>query len=113
MKTCKDCKYFMGMGDWDLCCSNPPARAKESWCGFLCYEYTEACENFKEKEDTKVKLPEIWNDTELGLKELDKIAWEKVSEESALGVSAITYIDPDNTIVKKVWHDGMTEYYYT
>jgi RNA polymerase subunit RPABC4/transcription elongation factor Spt4 len=49
MKTCKDCKYFMGMGDWNLCCSNPPARAKESWCGFLCYEDTEACENFKEK----------------------------------------------------------------
>jgi len=49
MKTCKDCKYFMGMGDWNLCCSNPPARAKDSWCGFLCYEDTEACENFKEK----------------------------------------------------------------
>ncbi len=27
--------------------------AKESWCSFLCYEDTEACENFKEKEDTK------------------------------------------------------------
>jgi hypothetical protein len=53
MKTCKDCKYFMGMGDWDLCCSKPPARAKDSWCGFLCYEDTEACENFKEKEETK------------------------------------------------------------
>ena len=60
-----------------------------------------------------VKLPEIWNDTELSLDGLNKIAWEKVSEESALGVSAITYINPDNTIVKKVWHDGMTEYYYT
>ena len=43
----------------------------------------------------------------------NKIIWEKVSEESALGVSAITYINSDNTIVKKVWHDGMTEYYYT
>lgn len=60
-----------------------------------------------------VKLPEIWNDTELSLEELDKITWEKVSEESALGVSAITYINPEDTIVKKVWHDGMTEYYYT
>jgi hypothetical protein len=39
----------MGMGDWDLCCAKPPERAKESWCGFLCYEDTEACENFKEK----------------------------------------------------------------
>lgn len=46
MKTCKDCKYFIGAGDWNLCCSNPPAGAKDSWCGFLCYEDTEACENF-------------------------------------------------------------------
>lgn len=54
-KTCKDCKYFMGMGDWDLCCSKPPARAKDSWCGFLCYEDTEACENFKPKLCIKLK----------------------------------------------------------
>jgi hypothetical protein len=60
-----------------------------------------------------VKLPEVYNETDLELDELDKIAWEKVGEESALGVSAITYTDPDDTIVKKVWHDGMTEYYYT
>lgn len=59
------------------------------------------------------KLPEIWNDTELSLEALNKIAWKKVSEESALGVSAITYINQEDTIVKKVWHDGMTEYYYT
>ena len=25
-----------------------------------------------------MKLPEIWNDTELSLEELDKITWEKV-----------------------------------
>ena len=48
-KTCKDCANFLGGGDWDLCCKNPP-KDEESWCGFLCYEYTEACENFKEKE---------------------------------------------------------------
>ena len=60
-----------------------------------------------------VKLPEVYNETGLELDELDKIVWEKVGEESALGVSAITYIDPEDTIVKKVWHDGMTEYYYT
>ena len=58
MKTCKDCKYFMGMGDWDLCCAKPPVRAKDSWCGFLCYEDTEACENFKEKEETEKALAE-------------------------------------------------------
>lgn len=59
------------------------------------------------------KLPEIWNDTELGLEELSKMTFEEVSTESACGVSATTYINSDNTIVKKVWHDGMTEYYYT
>lgn len=47
MKTCKDCEYFIGAGDWNLCCSNPPASAKDNYCGFLCYEDTEACENFK------------------------------------------------------------------
>ena len=52
-KTCKACRYFIGGGDWDLCCSNPPKRAKDSFCGFLCYEDTESCENFKEKEGTK------------------------------------------------------------
>lgn len=46
MSTCKDCSNFIGAGDWNLCCSNPPTRAKESWCGFLCYEDTEACQNF-------------------------------------------------------------------
>ncbi len=48
-KTCKDCNNFLGGGDWNLCCKNPP-KDKVSWCGFLCYEYTPACENFKEKE---------------------------------------------------------------
>ena len=52
-----------------------------------------------------VKLPEVYNETDLELEELDKITWEKVGEESAMGVSAITYIDPDDSIVKKVWHD--------
>ncbi len=51
-KTCKDCDNFLGGGDWNLCCKNPP-EDKVGWCGFLCYEDTEACENFKEKEDTK------------------------------------------------------------
>ena len=60
-----------------------------------------------------VEMPEVWNDTELGLDELNQIKWEYVSKEEALGVSAETYINPEMTIVKKVWHDGMTEYYYT
>ena len=60
-----------------------------------------------------VEMPEVWNDTELSLDELNQITWEYVSKEEALGVSAETYINPEMTIVKKVWHDGMTEYYYT
>ena len=28
-------------------------------------------------------------------------------------ISATTYINPEMTIVKKVQHDGMIEYYYT
>lgn len=62
--------------------------------------------------DTK-KSVEICNGTELSLDELNNITFDKVSEESALGVSAITYINKEYTIVKRVWHDGMTEYYYT
>jgi hypothetical protein len=49
-KTCKDCSNFTGCGDWNLCCMNPP-EDKVGWCGFLCYEDTEACNNFKEKEN--------------------------------------------------------------
>lgn len=60
-----------------------------------------------------VEMPEVWNDTELSLDDLSQIKWEYVSKEEALGVSAETYINPEMTIVKKVWHDGMTEYYYT
>ena len=60
-----------------------------------------------------VEMPEVWNDTELSLDELNQIKWEYVSKEEALGVSAETYINPEMTIVKKVWHDEMTEYYYT
>jgi hypothetical protein len=60
-----------------------------------------------------VEMSETWNDTELSLDALNQIKWEYVSKEEALGVSAETYINPELTIVKKVWHDGMTEYYYT
>ena len=45
-KTCVQCKNFIGAGDWNLCCKNPPESAKDNWCGFLCYEDTPACENF-------------------------------------------------------------------
>ena len=45
-KTCKDCDHFMGLGDWDLCCTE---RHEGYPFGFLCYEDTEACKKFKEK----------------------------------------------------------------
>lgn len=49
-KTCKDCDHFIGLGDWDLCCT----EYHEGYpFGFLCYEDTEVCEKFKEKEVTE------------------------------------------------------------
>ena len=49
-KFCKDCSNFLGGGDWNLCCEDPPSD-QASWCGFLCYEDTQACENFKPKKE--------------------------------------------------------------
>lgn len=40
--TCKDCKHFMGLGDFALCCDIKYG---------LCYEDTEACEDFEEREE--------------------------------------------------------------
>jgi hypothetical protein len=54
---CGNCEFFIGGGDWDLCCSNPP-KDEVSWVGFLCYEDTEPCHNYKYKkrgEDNEVK----------------------------------------------------------
>lgn len=63
-KTCKECDNFLGLGDWNLCCKNPP-KDKVSWCGFLCYEDTEACQNFKPL--VRIKL-----------RKDDDISWEPV-----------------------------------
>ena len=49
-KTCKDCSNFLDAGDWNLCCKNPP-EDQVCWCGFLCYEDTEACQNFINKDN--------------------------------------------------------------
>lgn len=46
-KTCSECEYFIGGGDWDLCCSQ---KHEGFIFGFLCYEDTEACEKFKERD---------------------------------------------------------------
>lgn len=47
VKKCKDCANFIGGGDWDLCCKNPP-ESQITWVGHLCYADDPACENFKE-----------------------------------------------------------------
>lgn len=39
--TCKDCEHFLGMGDWNLCCTETSD---------LCYEDTPVCEKFELKE---------------------------------------------------------------
>ena len=61
-----------------------------------------------------VEMPRVCNDTDLELDELNKIEWQEVSiEQSNYSIIyATTYINPEMTIVKKVWHDGMVEYYY-
>lgn len=47
-KTCKDCVYFIGAGDWNLCCT----QSHEGYpFGFLCYEDTPVCEKFCDKKD--------------------------------------------------------------
>ena len=54
INRCGTCKYFIGAGDWDLCCSNPPER-RVSCFGFLCYETTPACENYKNKDNKNIE----------------------------------------------------------
>lgn len=46
---CRDCDNFLGGGDWNLCCKNPPIE-EVGYCGFLCYDDSNACKNFREKE---------------------------------------------------------------
>lgn len=47
MEKCGNCKFFIGGGDWSLCCSNPPEESKFNIFGFLCYADSDICENFK------------------------------------------------------------------
>ena len=65
---------------------------------------------------TKIGIStKVINGTELTFEELSKIVWEKVGVEQTPYsiISVTTYINPEMTVVEKVWHDGMTEYYYT
>lgn len=79
MNTCKDCKYFIGGGDWNLCCSNPPL-SQAGWAGFLCYSDTEACENFDEEElrDQLIQIEEKYKDAKLP-------HWNDLTEEEIAG----------------------------
>lgn len=55
MNKCGQCKYFLGYGDWNLCCSifHPTPKEKEQGLlfpfGHLCYATTDACDMFEEK----------------------------------------------------------------
>ena len=62
-----------------------------------------------------VKLSEIYNETELSLDELNEIDWEEVCTEQSeySAMTATSFISDDSSIVKKVFSDGYTEYYYT
>ena len=46
--TCGECSHFLCGGDWDLCCELPHPECPY---GHLCYEWSDACENFKRKGD--------------------------------------------------------------
>lgn len=39
-KTCSECRFFLGCGDWDLCCALQKRR-------LLCYGDSTACEGFE------------------------------------------------------------------
>ena len=47
---CKDCKHFIGLGDFNLCCD---LEHPEAPCGFLCYADTPKCNMFEPKEITE------------------------------------------------------------
>lgn len=57
MKTCGQCKHFIGGGDWNLCCGieHPTPKEKEQGLkflfGYLCYAETKACDMFDSKEE--------------------------------------------------------------
>ncbi len=62
-----------------------------------------------------VEMPEVCNETDLELWELNDLEWKEVgTEQSDYSVmTATTYLNSDESIAKKVFSDGYTEYYYT
>lgn len=55
----------------------------------------------------------INNDTPYTREQLNNMQWHKVQEEASNYsiVTAITYINAENTIAKKIYNDGFIEYY--
>jgi hypothetical protein len=56
---------------------------------------------------------EYHNETEFSLEELEAIEWQRVSSETSKfsSMAATTYVNPEETIAKKVFSDGYVEYY--
>lgn len=61
-----------------------------------------------------VEMAEVDNDTDLSIEELEQIEWRRTGEEDSQYsiMTATTYVNPEETIVKKVFSDGYIEYYY-
>ena len=61
-----------------------------------------------------VEMAEVDNDTDLSIEELEQIDWRRTGEEDSQYsiMTATTYVNPEETIAKKVFSDGYTEYYY-
>ena len=61
-----------------------------------------------------VEMAEVDNDTDLSIEELEQIEWRCTGEEDSQYsiMTATTYVNPEETIAKKVFSDGYTEYYY-
>ena len=61
-----------------------------------------------------VEMAEVDNDTDLSIEELEQIEWRRTGEEDSQYsiMTATTYVNSEETIAKKVFSDGYTEYYY-
>ena len=59
-----------------------------------------------------VEMAEVDNDTDLSIEELEQIEWRRTGEEDSQYsiMTATTYVNPEETIAKKVFSDGYTEY---
>ena len=65
------------------------------------------------EELNSIDMPDICNDTELSIEELEQIDWIETTTENSKysSLSATTYQDPTGAFAKKVFSDGFIEYY--